>query len=174
MNIWIFLIFAFVTQETIVTNIAVIKALKVGIGWGPITLIFFICTALDIIIPYFAVNIFMAKSKNTKVGKFIEKWSHKAEKYVAKWGTVIGIGIIGVMWYIQLAAAVTAILKISLKKSFIILFIADCIWFTGVYISAIGIQSVVSDKRFTVLSAVIWIFVIVLLLRFILKKWIRL
>ena len=132
------LVLVFLLQETFTTNIVVVYARHHGVSWVVITLIWFLCTCVDLIIPYY-IGLHILRSSLLK--KHFKKQIVKTQRILTKYGNLPGIIILSLINFTYINAFVAPMFPKKIGLILIFNFIGNIFWYLGIMaISLVAFQ----------------------------------
>ena len=85
--------------------------------------------------------------KETRFGKWAEKWAIRVENFIGKNGEHFAIILLGVINFPWLNAFIASWLKLTFKNIFILIFIGDAIYWATAWAINIGVRNYVADPH---------------------------
>ena len=146
------LIAVFLVQETFTTNIAVVYALHEGVGWDVITIIWFLCTLFDLIVPYIIGRALRKRQQGRKKKtKRVGPLGAKTGKMLIKSGTLPGIIILSIFNFTYINVFFAAWLKKNTPLLFLANFLGNVLWYLSVMALSIAALRIFDDIRTIIL-----------------------
>lgn len=127
MNAFWLLVFALVTQETLLSHVAIFGARDSGLPWILIHLLWVVITALHVFLPYILATVLSKKVKNQTFWKHIKKL--EIHFSVDNGASSLLYFLLGIFNFVYINSFLLGFLKVKPIKPMIYIFLGDLAWY---------------------------------------------
>ena len=161
MLIYIQLVLALVTQQTLLSHIAIFQALENFVPWYQIHTIAFFVTIFDLVVPYWLGKYIVSNTKHERFVNIVERFKLKLN-LVNRTNKYLILFIFGIFNYIYVNAFLIAFLDVNPKKALVATFFGDLVWYFFLISSTLtGINILRDIQTFSIAILLTIIFAIV-------------
>jgi membrane protein YqaA with SNARE-associated domain len=142
MKLWTGIVIALIVQEFATVGGFLIAAQKSQISVWPIHLIWIVATTLDITVGFWAAKWLQSFAH--------PRWMERAKQRLERWlhhlgprGESVAIALLAAVDYPWLNSFAASWLGISFKRTFLLTFIGDAIWYALEWLGVLGLSAIV-------------------------------
>ena len=165
MNHWLVAFIILLFQEVLSLNALIFETYQgIYTSWI-IHLIFVVVTVFDIWVGFIIGRLVQKRYQSGKTFVFIRKWIDKFEVYAGKKGKRVALFVLGFVSYPYINAFIASWLDVSFAEAFVILFIADVLWYIAAWLVIIGVTTIIPNPSYAFLTIIIISLIVIFMSR---------
>jgi hypothetical protein len=151
-ELYISLIVVFLIQESVSSSAVILQARDAGIGWVTIHSIWFLCSLLGTVVPYY-IGIILLRHKFFENKLRIVR--SKTRILLGRHGMALGLILLGLCNLNELNGLIAALLQIRLRYALPFFFIGYSIWYASVLVGNVISNNYIHTGNTMLISATV-------------------